>query len=112
MKKILILLLLFLSTHAFSQKITILYLNSPWNTRNDYQDLDKLYGVEILKVSYEDQPPSVRQAIRSVPAIIIFEEKKPVATFQADISMKLNVRYEDIQKIINDHKSPRRASTN
>ena len=86
MKKILILILLFLSTHAFSQKITVLYLNTPWNVRNDYQDLDKLYGADILKVNYEDQ---------------------------ADISMKLKVRYEKVQEVIDNAKAPvRRASTN
>lgn len=113
MKKILILILLFLSTHAFSQKITVLYLNSPWNTRNDYQDLNKLHGAEILKVNYEDQPPSVRQAVRSVPAIIVLKDKRPIATWQSDISMKLKVRYETVQEVIDNAKAlARRASTN
>ena len=112
MKKILILILLFLSTHAFSQKITVLYLNTPWNVRNDYQDLDKLYGADVLKVNYEDQPPSVRQAVRSIPAIIILKDGRPVATWQADISMKLKVRYEKVQEVIDNAKAPiRRASS-
>ena len=112
MKKILILILLFLSTHAFSQKITVLYLNTPWNVRNDYQDLNKLYGADVLKVNYEDQPPSVRQAVRSIPAIIVLKDGKPVATWQADISMKLKVRYETVQEVIDNAKAPaRRASS-
>jgi hypothetical protein len=112
MKKTLILILLFLSTHAFSQKITVLYLNTPWNVRNDYQDLDKLYGADVLKVNYEDQPPSVRQAVRSIPAIIILKDGRPVATWQADISMKLKVRYEKVQEVIDNAKAPvRRASS-
>jgi hypothetical protein len=112
MKKILILILLFLSTHAFSQKITVLYLNTPWNVRNDYQDLDKLYGADVLKVNYEDQPPSVRQAVRSIPAIIVLKDSRPVATWQADISMKLKVRYETVQEVIDNAKAPaRRASS-
>ena len=50
MKKILILILLFLSTHAFSQKITVLYLNSSLErTRNDYEHLNKLQGARIIK---------------------------------------------------------------
>ena len=112
MKKILILILLFLSTHAFSQKITVLYLNTPWNVRNDYKDLDKLYGADVLKVNYEDQPPSVRQAVRSIPAIIVLKDGRPVATWQADISMKLKVRYEKVQEVIDNAKAPiRRASS-
>ena len=113
MKKILILILLFLSTHAFSQEITVLYLNTPWNVRNNYEDLDRLQGAKILKVDYEAQPPSVRQAIRSIPAIVILKDGKPVATWQADISMKLKVRYETVQEVIDNAKVPaRRASTN
>ena len=112
MKKILILILLFLSTHAFSQKITVLYLNTTWNVRNDYQDLNKLYGADVLKVNYEDQPPSVRQAVRSIPAIIVLKDGRPVATWQADISMKLKVRYEKVQEVIDNAKAPvRRASS-
>ena len=113
MKKILILILLFLSTHAFSQKITVLYLNTPWNSRNDYKDLNELYGADILKVDYDIQPPSVKQAVRSVPAIVIFKNGRPVATWQADISMKLTVKIEDVQAVIDNAKAPaRRASTN
>ena len=113
MKKILILILLFLSTHAFSQKITVLYLNTPWNSRNDYKDLNELYGADILKVDYDIQPPSVKQAVRSIPAIIVLKDGRPVATWQADISMKLKVRYETVQEVINNAKAPtRRASTN
>jgi hypothetical protein len=113
MKKILILILLFLSTHAFSQEITVLYLNTPWNVRNNYEDLDKIKGAKILKVDYDAQPPSVRQAVRSIPAIIVLKDGRPIATWQADISMKLKVRYETVQEIIDDAKVPsRRASTN
>lgn len=113
MKNILILILLFLSTHTFSQKIEVLYMNSHWNTRNDYEHLNKLQGAKIIKVDYEDQSPSVKQAIRSVPAIIILKDGRPIATWQADISMKLKVRYETVQEIIDNAKAPaRRASTN
>lgn len=88
-------------------------MNSHWNTRNDYEYLNKLQGAKIIKVDYEDQSPSVKQAIRSVPAIIILKDGRPIATWQADISMKLKVRYETVQEIINNAKAPaRRASTN
>lgn len=110
MKKILILILLFLSTHAFSQKITVLYLNTPWNVKNDYQDLNKLHGCEILKLDYEAQPPSVRQAVRSIPAIIILKDDRPIATWQADISMKLKVRHETLQEVIDNAKGVARRA--
>ena len=88
-------------------------MNSHWNTRNDYEHLNKLQGAKIIKVDYDDQSPNVKQAIRSVPALIILKDGRPVATWQADISMKLKVRYEAVQEMIDNAKAPaRRASTN
>ena len=88
-------------------------MNSHWNTRNDYEHLNKLQGAKIIKVDYEDQSPSVKQAIRSVPAIIILKDGRPIATWQADISMKLKLCYETVQEMINNAKAPAsRASTN
>jgi len=113
MKNLFTLILILLSTHLFSQEVSVLYLNSAWNSRNAYQDIDKLKGVKILKADYDQQPPSIRQAVRSVPAIVVFKNGRPVATWQADISMKLNVKVEDVQAVIDNAKAPtRRASTN
>lgn len=115
MKNLITLILLLFTSISFSQEMTVLYMNSSWNDRNHYTDVDKLKRAKILKVSFEDQPPSIRSAIRSVPAIIILKDGRPVATWQADLSMKLKVRYEDIQAVIDGDSVPgmrRRASTN
>ena len=49
-----------------------------------------------------------------MPALIVLKDGRPVATWQADISMKLKVRWEDIQDVIDGKVVPkvRRASTN
>ena len=114
MKNLITLILLLFASISFSQEMTVLYMNSSWNVRNHYTDVDKLKRAKILKVNFEDQPPSIRNAIRSVPAIIVLKDGRPVATWQADLSMKLKVRYEDVQAVIDGTVVPktRRASTN
>ena len=114
MKNLITLILLLFTTISFSQEMTVLYMNSAWNSRNDYKDVNKLKRAKILKVNFEDQPVSIRKAIRSVPAIIVLKDGRPVATWQADLSMKLKVRWEDVQDVIDGIVVPklRRASTN
>ena len=114
MKNLITLILLLFTTISFSQEMTVLYMNSAWNSRNDYKDVDKLKRAEILKVNFDEQPPSIKNAIRSVPAIIVLKDGRPVATWQADLSMKLKVRWEDVQDVIDGTVVPRlrRASTN
>ncbi len=115
MKNLITLILLLFTTISFSQEMTVLYMNSAWNSRNDYTDVDKLKRAKILKVNFDEQPPSIKNAIRSVPAIIVLKDGRPVATWQADLSMKLKVRYEDVQAVIDGDSVPglrRRASTN
>ena len=114
MKNLITLILLLFTTISFSQEMTVLYMNSAWNSRNDYTDVDKLKRAKILKVNFDEQPPSIKNAIRSVPAIIVLKDGRPVATWQADLSMKLKVRWEDVQDVIDGTVVPRlrRASTN
>tara|TARA_E500000318_G_scaffold30506_1_gene30285 strand:+ start:155 stop:499 length:345 start_codon:yes stop_codon:yes gene_type:complete len=114
MKNLITLILLLFTSISFSQEMTVLYMNSSWNSRNGYTDVDKLKRAKILKVNFEDQPLSIRNAIRSVPAIIVLKDGRPVATWQADLSMKLKVRWEDVQDVIDGTVVPRtrRASTN
>ena len=114
MKNLITLILLLFTIISFSQEMTVLYMNSAWNSRNDYTDVNKLKRAKILKVNFDEQPPSIKNAIRSVPAIIVLKDGRPVATWQADLSMKLKVRWEDVQDVIDGVVVPtlRRASTN
>jgi len=75
---------------------------------------DKLKRAEILKVNFDEQPPSIKNAIRSVPAIIVLKDGRPVATWQADLSMQLKVSVEAVQDVIDGKVVPtlRRRSTN
>lgn len=100
MKNILILILLF-SLNAFSQEPTLLYMNSSWNSKNDYKYLGSIKGVKIVKVDYDSQPKKFKEKIKSVPAIILFDRNKKLKKiWQAGISMKLILDPREIQEIV------------
>ena len=103
MKSILILIAFILSFNMFSQEATLLYINSDWNHKNDYQFLKLIKGVKVLEVDYDSQPKKFKEAISSVPAIILFDKNKKLKKiWQAGLTMKLTVDPKDIQKVINE----------
>ncbi len=103
MKSILILIAFVLSFNMFSQEPTLLYMNSDWNHKNDYIFLKSIKGVKILEVDYDSQPDKFKEAVKSVPAIILFDKNKKLKKiWQAGLTMKLNVDPKDIQKAINE----------
>ena len=93
MKNILILIALLFSINIFSQQVTLLYLNSDWNSRNDYKKLNGLRNVQILEVDYDVQPQRVKDRVKSVPAIMLFDRE--------NIFMRLEITPEEIQNFIN-----------
>jgi len=111
MKNLITLILLLFVSISFSQEMTVLYMNSNWNSRNEWKDIDNLKRAKILKVDFDAQQPSIKQAIRSVPAVVVLKDGRPVATWQADLSMQLKVRWEDVQDVIDGKVIPRRRST-
>jgi len=103
MKSILILIAFILSFNMFSQEATLLYMNSDWNHKNDYEFLNLIKGVKVLEVDYDSQPEKFKQAISSVPAIILFDKNKKLKKiWQAGLTMRLTVDPKDIQKAINE----------
>ena len=103
MKSILILIAFILSFNLFSQEPTLLYMNSDWNHNNDYEFLKLIKGVKILEVDYNSQPKKFKEAISSVPAIILFDKNKKLKKiWQAGLKMKLTVDPKEIQEAINE----------
>ena len=113
---IFVIFVLFISAITNAQDMTLLHINSKWNSDNDYKYLKQLKGVEILKVKLEDQTPSIKNQIKSVPTIILYDNKtqRPKGQWAADLSFKLSVDPNEIQEYINRSKmqATRRASTN
>ena len=102
MKTVLLVILLLFSVSLYSQKVTLLYVNSSWNKSNDYKHLSKLKNVRVLKVNYDDQPKKFKEQVKSVPAIILFDESNKLKrVWQGGLSMRLNVDPKEIQTMIN-----------
>jgi hypothetical protein len=101
-----------------SAQYEILHINSSWNSRHD---LD-IKGIKNAKVKYmllDDQTPSFKQQIKSVPTIIVLDKnKKPRGMWNGGIALKLKVTKEEIQDhidklIAQESANPsRRRSTN
>ena len=113
---IFIIFILFVSAITNAQDMTLLHINSKWNSNNDYPYLRQLKGVEIIKVKLEDQSPGLKSQIKSVPTIILYDNRtqKPKGQWAADLSFKLEIEPEKIQEWINRAKMQvsRRSSTN
>jgi len=102
MKTFLLVISLLFSVNLYSQKVTLLYVNSSWNKSNDYKHLNKLKNVRVLKVNYDDQPNKFKEQVKSVPAIILFDENNKLKrVWQGGLSMSLNVDPKDIQAMVN-----------
>ncbi len=102
MKTFLLVISLLFSVNLYSQKVTLLYVNSSWNKSNDYKHLSTLKNVRVLKVNYDDQPKKFKEQVKSVPAIILFDESNKLKrVWQGGLSMRLNVDPKEIQTMIN-----------
>lgn len=111
MKKLFVLILLFIPVFIYSQDYTVLHINSSWNTRNDYKDLSKLRGAKIVKAFLEDQKPSIRQQIKSVPVIFIYKDNSLIGRYDADISLTIKNPVSELQEVINSSKINYRRKT-
>ena len=102
MKNILTLAMLLLSSVLYSQKYVLVEINSEWNLKNSAK-IDKVKNVEHRITYLEDQTPTFRKKIKSVPLAILYKDNDAIARWDADISFKLIVTEEQIKKAIKDN---------
>ena len=102
MKNILTLAMLLLTSVLYSQKYVLVEINSEWNLKNSAK-IDKVKNVEHRITYLEDQTPSFKKKIKSVPLAILYKENDAIARWDADISFKLIVTEEQIKKAIKDN---------
>lgn len=100
MKNFITTLLLFLTFFTYSQDITVVHFNYKWNSQNDYAKLQNIKRAKVSKALVEEQAADLQASIKAVPVIIIFRKGKPVARIEADLSMKIKTRLEDIQELV------------
>jgi|TARA_Y100000289_G_scaffold57329_1_gene61666 hypothetical protein len=110
MRKLIVLIALFVFASSYSQEYTVLHINSNWNYRNDYKDLNKIEGARIVKALLEDQKPSIRSQIKAVPVIFIYKDRSIIGRWDADISLSIKAPVEELQSIIDKSKYTRVAT--
>ncbi len=110
MRKLIVLIALFVSANSFTQEYTVLHINSSWNYRNDYKQLNQIQGAKIVKALLEDQKPSIRQQIKAVPVIFIYKGNSLVGRWDADISLSIKAPVEELQEVIDNSKYTRVAT--
>ncbi len=110
MKQIFALIALFVYAIASSQEYTVLHINSSWNSRNDYKQLNEIKGARIIKALLEDQQPSIKRQIKAVPVIFIYKGSSLIGRWDADISLTIKAPVEEMQEAIESSKY-RRIST-
>lgn len=108
MKQILVVVALFVFAISNSQEYTILHINSSWNSKNDFKDLNKIKGAKIVKALLEDQKPSIRSQIKSVPVIFIYKDNHVIGRWDGGISLQIKESYLEMQEVIDDSKVTRR----
>jgi len=102
MKNILTLAMLLLTSVLYSQKYVLVEINSEWNLKNSAK-IDKVKNVEHRITYLEDQTPSFKKKIKSVPLAILYKDNDAIARWDADISFKLVVTEEQIKKAIKNN---------
>ncbi len=101
--RVLILALLF-SVFSYGQEITTVHFNYKWNESNAYNRLERLKNTKVQYAYVEEQSENLKRSIKSVPTIVVYLENKPIARFEAGLTMKINVSLDSIQTIIDKHK--------
>jgi len=110
MKNLIVLIALFVYAIASSQEYTVLHINSSWNSRNDYKQLNEIKGARIIKALLEDQQPSIKRQIKAVPVIFIYKGSSLVGRWDADISLTIKASVEEMQEAIDSSKYTRVAT--
>ncbi len=99
-----IVLALLISCFSYGQDITTVHFNYKWNERNSYKGLDKLRSTKVQYAFVEDQSDNIKNSIKSVPTIVIYHNNKPVAKFEAGLTMEITVRLARLPAIVNTYK--------
>lgn len=86
-----------------AQELTLVQINAKWNVKNNIE-LNIFDEVEYQFAYLEEQKDDIRSKITAVPVVILYKGNKPIHQWNADLSFKLEIDCEDIQRIINKHK--------
>ena len=84
-----------------SAQYVVIHVNSSWNTRHNV-DLSGLKHAKVKYILLEEQIPSFKQQIKSVPTILVLDKNgRTKGQWKGGIALKLEITREDIQEHIN-----------
>jgi len=104
MKWIVSILALSLSSLALAQDVTVIQINARWNKPNTVGELRNLKGCEYVFGWLENQPHEIQRTIASVPVVVVYKDNVARQQYSADITLKLNATFEEIQTLVNSLK--------
>ena len=112
MKKLVVLIALFVFALGSGQEYTVLHINTSWNYKNNYKHLDKIKGAKVISALLEEQKLSIKQQIKSVPVIFIYKDRNLIGKYDGGITLSIDVSVEEIQTLIYNKNRVRRITTN
>ena len=81
-------------------QVSVVHYNSEWNADNSF-NIDVLKDCEKLNVIICNNPEEQEKyKIKSVPTIIIFDNNVEITRFEANILMKIEATFNEIQEKI------------
>ena len=95
---------LLLSYLANAQDVLVVQINAKWNKANTATELRGLKGCEYVFGWLEDQPYEIQSSIVSVPVVVVYRDNIAKMQYTADISLRLNATFEEIQTLVNSLK--------
>jgi hypothetical protein len=107
MKKLLLIILLFVSTFALSQDfpdgMVVVEFNASFNKPNEVVWLNKLTDCETERVDIvADSRWSSQYKIVVVPTLVIFNNGEEVKRFQANIMMTMEATRKEVQDAVDE----------
>ena len=90
-----------MTSSSFVKKgISVVQYNAEFNKNNNV-NLSKISDAKIFDVYIDNDEELMKFGkIRSVPTIVIYQDRQEVIRWEADLSMKLRIDHEDIQEEI------------
>jgi len=79
------------------EPVTVIQINAEWNDNHTRRDLEDLRGCNYKFGWLEDQPESIKTSVTSVPVVVIYSEGRPAWQYAADISLRLETPFSEIQ---------------
>ena len=104
MKWLILKIALLLSSLGLAQDVTVVQINAKWNRSNTMDSLRNLSGCEYVFGWLENQPHQIQSTIASVPVVVVYKDNVARQQYAADITLKLNATFEEIQTLVNSLK--------